>query len=282
MSIKVSNEYYDVTLRKAPSYDMNSTDNKTYDMRIVAISGMDYSSYELSVENLIDGNAISVILLADYCTDIGKYSAVFRENNLIILLNRAIVSICLENMGYQVALIENPFGTYYDLHLYKDKYIVHGEIEVRMLDEEFKTMWIYSTMDILCGNEPLEIESDVISFYDYDGNFHKIDFEGKPLAFEKYAPKVITIDVSKVNNSKEFQALLKSSLGMPEFYGMNWDAFWDGITGLIEMPDVLELQGWHIYKKKQSKDAKIFEEIMKKYNDLAVYPKCECIYWYYA
>lgn len=65
---------------------------------------------------------------------------------------------------------------------------------------------------------------------------------------------------------------------MPEFYGMNWDAFWDVITGMVALPDYLILNGWHIYKKLQKSDAETFEKIMRDYNMLEGHQHCECIY----
>ena len=34
-------------------------------------------------------------------------------------------------------------------------------------------------------------------------------------------------------------------LNFPEFYGMNWDAFWDTITGLVELPERVTIKGWN-------------------------------------
>jgi len=108
-----------------------------------------------------------------------------------------------------------------------------------------------------------------------------ITYSGEVDAYAYWDTKQFNIDVIKINVPKELQQVLKLKLGMPDFYGMNWDAFWDGITGLIQLPDMLILEGWHIYKKRQSEDAQIFERIMKRYNELKTYKFCECIYKYY-
>ena len=54
----------------------------------------------------------------------------------------------------------------------------------------------------------------------------------------------IIIDITEISDSKELQLVLKKELGFPDFYGLNWDAFWDAITGLVELPDKLVLIGW--------------------------------------
>lgn len=54
----------------------------------------------------------------------------------------------------------------------------------------------------------------------------------------------IVIDLSHVKSIKELHKVLKQDLCFPEFYGMNWDAFWDAITGLMTMPRRLIIKGW--------------------------------------
>ncbi len=90
--------------------------------------------------------------------------------------------------------------------------------------------------------------------------------------------KTIIIDMTAIKTPKEFQAAIKTILDMSDFYGMNWDAYWDGITGLISLPDMLVLEGWQNYKELQKNDAELFEEIMKQYNALEECEECECVY----
>ncbi|HMU67952.1 MAG TPA: barstar family protein [Cellvibrionaceae bacterium] len=51
------------------------------------------------------------------------------------------------------------------------------------------------------------------------------------------------INVGSVESEVELQEVLARHLGFPEFYGKNWDAFWDAITGLVELPNQLEFIG---------------------------------------
>ncbi|WP_268800413.1 barstar family protein [Pseudomonas huanghezhanensis] len=37
-------------------------------------------------------------------------------------------------------------------------------------------------------------------------------------------------------SAEELHCVLRGALGFPGWQGCNWDAFWDAITGLIEMP----------------------------------------------
>ncbi|MGW1032219.1 barstar family protein [Streptomyces antibioticus] len=55
---------------------------------------------------------------------------------------------------------------------------------------------------------------------------------------------MITIDASDVTDERALYLLLMRELGFPGFYGMNWGAFWDSITGLVWIPDHVRFLGW--------------------------------------
>jgi RNAse (barnase) inhibitor barstar len=64
---------------------------------------------------------------------------------------------------------------------------------------------------------------------------------------------------------------LQEALGFPEWYGCNWDAFWDAITGSVELPQTLKLVGWSSLQKRLPRDA---EQLQRALSDmLHEYPK---------
>lgn len=85
---------------------------------------------------------------------------------------------------------------------------------------------------------------------------------------------LITIDVSNVINVNQLHYVLKENLGFPDFYGMNWDAFWDAITGLAEMPKKLVLIGWGNVEKILPNDASLMKSLLEKLN--AKHPSWSC------
>ena len=84
---------------------------------------------------------------------------------------------------------------------------------------------------------------------------------------------IIKIDLTRIQNPKELHATLGTSLNFPTWYGQNWDAFWDAITGLVEMPETLEFSGWDIFSECLPHDAKMLRqclaELATPYPDLA-------------
>jgi ribonuclease inhibitor len=53
----------------------------------------------------------------------------------------------------------------------------------------------------------------------------------------------VVIDLSAVSSREDLHAALANALDFPDFYGRNWAAFWDAITGLVAMPRRLVLKG---------------------------------------
>ena len=74
--------------------------------------------------------------------------------------------------------------------------------------------------------------------------------------------QTVNIDLSEVTSSAELHALLRESLGFPDWYGCNWDAFWDAITGLVQMPAQLKISGWDTLSRRLPGDAKLMQKCL--------------------
>lgn len=59
---------------------------------------------------------------------------------------------------------------------------------------------------------------------------------------------------------------------------MNWDAFWDTITGLVELPQKLLLVGWNNLKNKLPEDTEIITSLLSDFNKEYPNLKCEIEY----
>jgi ribonuclease inhibitor len=89
---------------------------------------------------------------------------------------------------------------------------------------------------------------------------------------ESKGKELVKIDLSNVMTSKELHNLLKNCLDFPSYYGRNWAAFWDAITGLVELPLQIEFVGWSSLENNLPIDAKNLKELLNDYNEL-VYVK---------
>lgn len=75
---------------------------------------------------------------------------------------------------------------------------------------------------------------------------------------------LVTIDLRDINTPRQLHAALAAALGFPSFYGMNWDAFWDAVTGLVEMPQQLELAGWPAFATRLPHEAAMLRRCLER------------------
>ncbi len=86
--------------------------------------------------------------------------------------------------------------------------------------------------------------------------------------------KIVKIDFKNIKTKEDLHNLLREKLEFPNFYGMNWGAFWDSITGLVEMPENLSLLNWGYLKSVLPDDAKLMKEYLEEMKEQ--YPDIIC------
>ncbi len=58
------------------------------------------------------------------------------------------------------------------------------------------------------------------------------------------------IDLTDVKTYYEFHFAIRDSLNFPDYYGCNWDAFWDCLTDMVGRPVNMEIRGFDIFVKR--------------------------------
>ena len=79
--------------------------------------------------------------------------------------------------------------------------------------------------------------------------------------------RYLRIDLSRVMSARQLHAVLAEALDFPAIYGNNWDAFWDAITGLVEMPQQLELAGWPGLEQRLPREAALLLQCLTRMAD---------------
>ncbi|EAG1698168.1 barnase inhibitor [Listeria monocytogenes] len=90
--------------------------------------------------------------------------------------------------------------------------------------------------------------------------------------------KEVTIDLKKVSTKEELQILLKRNLDFPDYYGRNWDAFWDTITGVVELPEKIIFENWLDLEESIPDEANSLKEMLENYNKKCPMMKTELVY----
>lgn len=75
----------------------------------------------------------------------------------------------------------------------------------------------------------------------------------------------MTIDLTNIDTKDAFHLKMKRELGFPDWYGPSWDAFWDAIIAVVEMPGCVVLQNWEAFAQACPHDMQILRRIMTDY-----------------
>ncbi|MEV8629216.1 barstar family protein [Streptomyces sp. NPDC051079] len=79
---------------------------------------------------------------------------------------------------------------------------------------------------------------------------------------------MVTIDVASVASEDELHRLLQREFGFPDFYGRNWAAFWDAVSGLVLIPAHVRFVGWKSLAQRVPEGAGILADCLDRYRGL--------------
>lgn len=77
--------------------------------------------------------------------------------------------------------------------------------------------------------------------------------------------KTYIIDFTNIEYYSEVHSVIKSSLDFPDYYGCNWDAFWDCLTDMYGEKMHIKIMGLEIVKHKFDDIADKLVEILKEF-----------------
>ena len=81
-----------------------------------------------------------------------------------------------------------------------------------------------------------------------------------------------TIDFRNVTHFLEMHAVIVMSLDFPDYYGCNWDAFWDCMRELHGAPCYIEIFGLDVIERLFDDDASIMLSLLKDWKQFGA--KC--------
>ena len=77
--------------------------------------------------------------------------------------------------------------------------------------------------------------------------------------------ELYTLDFSTIKYCSEIHSIIKKELDFPDYYGCNWDAFWDCLTDMAGRPVNIRILGIENVEKKFKDSAEIMLEILKDF-----------------
>jgi ribonuclease inhibitor len=112
--------------------------------------------------------------------------------------------------------------------------------------------------------EGVYFESDSVRFFiekDFPCEHPRSNLEEITPTFER-THAGIEIDVGTVETTRALHVLLRERLDFPEFYGHNWSAFWDAISGLVEIPTRIKFLNWDKLEQRLNFDARMLRQCL--------------------
>ena len=132
--------------------------------------------------NLFDSE-FCIALIGPFCS-YDHNCAILDDETLTVLQDKTITQFRITD-GSIIRHIElDCFGCNFSIYKIENGYVLHGEIEITMLDLDFIKKWSFSGKDIFAsvsGKQPFEIRDDFICLYDFEDNYYEIDFNGNLL-----------------------------------------------------------------------------------------------------
>ena len=76
----------------------------------------------------------------------------------------------------------------------------------------------------------------------------------------------LTLDLSGLVTKADLHMFFKRELAFEDWYGVSWDAFWDSIIAIADMPELLTLQHWQDFAAACPRDMEILRQVIADYN----------------
>ena len=76
-----------------------------------------------------------------------------------------------------------------------------------------------------------------------------------------------TIDFTEVNYYLEMHAVIWEALDFPDYYGCNWDAFWDCLTDMVGRPINVKIVGIENIENKFADGARTMLETLQEFKN---------------
>ncbi len=178
-----TSDKYKITIDSDPTYRFGSADNiNDYDLihfpesefRFTSVYGIKVFKDEVLIKSAVigaDGGA----------TGIYENSAIIESDRLVICCSDSIFCLSIPDLNL-IWKTKADIFTCFEIFKRQDNYIVHGELEITMIDRNGKVLWRQSGADIFVtpdGRDSFIMTDEYILATDWENNKYKFDFNGQ-------------------------------------------------------------------------------------------------------
>lgn len=182
----LQNEIARIDISTDETYSIGSAGNRHYDA-VLNPAGYRRSNLSKTFSIHIDlySKEFQIALIGSFYS-LDSDCAVLEDDILTILQDDTITQIKITDASLVRHIALDCFGCNFAIYKVEKGYLIHGEIEITMLDFDFTKQWSFSGSDIfssISGKKSFTIRGNSICLYDFDDNYYEIDFDGKKIAY---------------------------------------------------------------------------------------------------
>ena len=124
----------------------------------------------------------AILLAAGGGTGVYADSAIIDNDNLITRCCNKVFSLTLPDLQLNW-ITEGDWATCFSIHLYKESYIIHGEMFITRLARDGTIMWQAGARDIFVNinhqGDTFQMRDEYIELMDFQGYRYKLTYDGK-------------------------------------------------------------------------------------------------------
>lgn len=180
--MKLTSEHCIIQISIDSTYTIQSADNKHYDLELNPQKYKHSDYYKVfSIHIDLFYKEIDIALIGDF----------YSYENDCAILNDNILTVKQGNLISQIDILKEElvlnkkfecFGCTFGIYQISNGFIIWGEMEILMLDNNLNKVWSFLGKDIFVSqtsNIPFKICKDSIKLYDWENNYYELDFSGK-------------------------------------------------------------------------------------------------------
>lgn len=178
----LQNDVYTVNVSVDTTYTINSMDNKPYNIILnpVHLKRNDfYKVFHIRIDSSC--KVLHIALIGSFYSD-ERNCAVLEQEILTVLQNDIIIQLNVKDGSVVNFKKLDDFGCNFGIYKVCGGYVIHGEMEIVMLDSALNIVWSFIGKDIFVtqGEEKaFELCHDSIKLYDFNCHYYELDFSGK-------------------------------------------------------------------------------------------------------
>lgn len=185
--MKFEIEKYRIELIDESNYKVNSTDNLFQYQQHYVNENKYTPTTQIGVKLYEGENIISNALIRSTggASGIHQTSQILTNDRITICCSESVFHLSIPTLSLEW-ITKADDSTCFQIFMYKEDFIIHGELNITRLSSSGEIVWQNSGADIFTtekGEDNFELKNEIIQVRDWNNQLYKFDLEGKHLKY---------------------------------------------------------------------------------------------------